>query len=280
MGILGINYNRPGPGVSKNEPQKKGIKRFAELFLREFSSLIKLNLFFCLFAVPSAALFVLGFFGTWGVPALILSIPAAFPLGGAVTACMYCVTKMLRDDPGYIFYEFKRKFKENIIQAALPGIIYTAFTFIQLYAWIGMILGLIKVSFGTAAILIISAIFFEMTIPYVFLQTAYLELKNSSILQNSVILAIKNAPKSFCGMLLGHAGWITSFLLFPLSLWWTPLLLLFGFSLSWLVNTMWIWPAIDKVFCIEESLRAMREQKTDGIETIFKAVEPSGTQIV
>jgi len=275
LGIFSKNYDRPGPGVSKDEPKKKGIERFVELLLREFSDLVKLNLLFCLFAAPSAVFFTLGLFGVGGFYVFILSAAAAFPIGGAVAACMFCTVKMLRDDPGYLIFEFKRKFRENVLQTAWPGILSAVFTYTQLYVWANMLFGFIPASYGTMALLVVAAVFIGMITPYFFLQAAHLELKNFQLIKNSVFLAIKSAPKSFCGMLLGQAIFIVSFLLFPLSLWWTPFLLLIGFAVSRLITLMWIWPGVDEVFAINDALNSMREQKTDGVETIFSAREPT-----
>ena len=274
MGIFGINYDRPGPGVRKDEPKKKGIRRFFELFVRKFWDIVKLNLIFCLIALPSAVLFFLGFVGIGGWYALILSIAAAFPLGGAVSACMFCIAKMLRDSPGWAGYDFRRKFRENFLQAALPGIVSAVFTYTHMYIWANMSVGRIAAGYGTIALLLVAVAFFEMIMPYVFLQTAHLSLKNAPIIKNSVILAIKDAPRSFCGMLFGRAVWIVSVLVFPLTVWLAPFLLLFGFTLSWLVNLMWIWPLVDEVFSIGAAIDDMQEQKVSGVTAVFASREP------
>ncbi len=51
MAFLGLfgNYNKPGPGVSKDEPQKAAPIRFFEIFARKFTKLVEANL---IFAIP------------------------------------------------------------------------------------------------------------------------------------------------------------------------------------------------------------------------------------
>ena len=58
MGLFSINYNKPGPGVSKDAPVKKPFFRFWEVYFRKFFDLIKLNM---LFAIPTAVTIVLVF---------------------------------------------------------------------------------------------------------------------------------------------------------------------------------------------------------------------------
>jgi len=274
LGIFGIDYDRPGPGVSKSAPKKRGVRRFFELLRRELGNLVKLNLLFCLFALPSFLLFTLGLFNVGGRLVFFLSFAAAFPLGGAVTACMFCITKMLRDDPCFLLYDFRRKFRENALQAALPGMLSAAFLYTLLYIWLSLVSGVMALGYGSIFLLAVAMVFIGMIAPYIFLQMAHLALKNAPIIKNSILLAIKYAAKSFCGMALGNAIWIVSLLYFPLSLIWAPFLLLAGFSLSWLLNLLFIWPAVDAVFAIDETIHAMREQKMSGIPVVFSAREP------
>ena len=60
MGIFNRDFNKPGPGVNKDEPRKKGAARFFELLTRDFGDLIKLNLLFCVCAIPTVSVFLLG----------------------------------------------------------------------------------------------------------------------------------------------------------------------------------------------------------------------------
>ena len=274
MAIFGVNYNRAGPGVSKNEPKKKGFRRFIELIAREIQNLIKLNLLFCLIALPSAALFGLGFIGIGGVAVFALSVAATLPIGGAIAASMFCVAKMLRDEPGYLMYDFKRKFLENAKQAALPGMFTAVFTYMRLYIYGGIAFKTIWAGFGTIALLLVATVFFEMIVPYIFLQIAYLELNTAAILKNSVFLMVKNAPRGLRGFILSRIIWLLTLAFYPLSLWWAPLLPLIGFALMWLVNLMWIWPIVDTVFAIDATLKADRERQMGDISPVFASHEP------
>ncbi len=47
-----INYNKEGPGVSKEEPQKKGFIRFFEIYFRNFWKLVTANFFYDLCCLP------------------------------------------------------------------------------------------------------------------------------------------------------------------------------------------------------------------------------------
>ena len=216
-------------------------------------NLIKLNLLFCLFALPSGVLFALALFTPLGGLGYALSVAAAFPVGGACTACFFCLSKIVRRDPGYLWYDFKRKLKENFRQAAAPGILCVAFLYLEIFLWQYFLFAEPNIFWVVAAA--VPLIAFLMVVPYIFLQIAYIELKTFQILKNSLLIAFGNAGRSFAGAFLGGLIWIVFILLLPDSLPYSPLLLVFGFSVPWLLNLLLIWPPVDKQFSINKTLR-------------------------
>jgi hypothetical protein len=254
MGLFSNHFEKEGPGVSKDEPRKVGVRRFFEVLFRDFGGLVKLNLLFFICALPSAALFAVGLF--W-LPAVLLpiSIVAAFPIGGAYTAVLLGISKMLRDEHAFIWYDFKRKFVENIRGSMLPGIICAALVYAQVYAIMGVLSG--ELAFGLDWLImdIIAALIFGMVSPYFFLQAGYIDLKTTALLKNSVFLAFRFFPRSFMGAVLASVFWALFAWFFPASL---PLVLVIPFltfTLSWLLMLMWIWKPVNELFKIEETLK-------------------------
>ena len=257
-GVSPLNDTQRARGTQR----KKGVSRFIEVLLAEYRGLVKLNLLFCAFALPSAVVFLLGLLGYYSGVALLLSLVAAFPIGGAVVAYMFCITRMLRDEPGYIWSDFKRKFTENIMQAAVPGILCVAFVYAQVYLWGPFLFSGAHINVVWYIPGIVFLLVFGMVTPYVFLQVAYVELKTKQIIINSLILSFASAPRSFMGVAMGSSFWVAFLLLLPESLVVAPLLLLIGFSLSWLLTLMWVWPPVNLQFSIEETLNAGCDTKS------------------
>jgi len=222
-----------------------------------FWNLIKLNLLFCLFAIPSGILFALSLFTTFGGLAFILALAAAFPIGGACAASMFCISKMIRRDPGYIWYDFKRKLKENLKQAAVPGILCTAFLYLQVFMWQYFIFADPNIIWILAAA--IPLLIFGMVAPYIFLQIAYIDIKTSQIVKNSLLISFGHAGRSVIGAIAGVVIWAVFIFFLPDSLPFSPLLLVLGFSASWFLTLLCIWPPVDKQFSISETLRKQQE---------------------
>lgn len=80
------DYAAPGPGIDRDEPEKTGIARLAEILSIECATLVKLNLLFLLSCVP------------------LVSIPAAVFAMNAVTRMM------VLDQPVTLFYHYKTAF--------------------------------------------------------------------------------------------------------------------------------------------------------------------------
>jgi len=268
MGFFSRDFSKAGPGVPKDEPRKKGISRFFEIIAREYRDLMKVNILFFLCVLPSVALFFLWLFGILNF-ALILSILLAYPIGGAMAASMFCITRMLRDDPGFVWDDFKRKFWENLRQGGVTGVIAMTFIYTQVFLfWLPIMADWAIV--GTPWIIGGLALFFFVTMfaPYIFLHFAYIELGTFKIIKNSVLLALSNIRRSFMGALLGLLPWVALFMFFPISLVFFPLIPLIVFVFSWLLTLMWVWPVFDKRFAVEETLIKEQEEADDNGDNV------------
>ena len=262
MGFIKDYYNKPGPGVGKDEPRKKGVSRFFEIITRDFVDLVKLNFLFFACCAPSVALFVCFIFGIGGVFSiafLFLSLAAAFPIGGAAAACFFCIAKMLRDDPGFVGFDFKRKIKENFKLAMPAGILCALFFYGEIYILI------IFTSVGAGlepwmlAANTITLVFLGMILPYVFVQIPHLDLGRGALIKNSLIFAFRYAPRSLMSSVLGNVIWALYAFFFPFSILFSPFIAIVAFALSWLLALMWVWKPVDEQFKIEETLAKRKE---------------------
>ena len=263
MPFFRYNYNKPGPGVDPDEPRKKGVKRFIEVFARDFGGFVLLNLFYCIFMFVPLVLFVATDVGVLPLYGFLLSLFAAIPMGGVYCTIVYCITKMLRDDPEYVWYDIRRKFVQFFRQGIIPGILFTAFLYGQVFFWRRIMFDVEGTNAFLLAIEAVSLIIIGMAMPYIFMQIAYVELGLVQIAKNSLILAIANAPRSLMGSFLGNLCWFLFWLLIPLSFYAVPFMFLITFSLSWLLCLMWVWPPVDKQFNIEKTIRERYDKKLE-----------------
>lgn len=83
------DYAKPGPGVDRDEPEKTGVSRLAEIFSIECVTLVKLNLLFLLSCLP------------------VVTIPAA------VFAMNRVTRMMVLDQPVTLLYHYKAAFRKE-----------------------------------------------------------------------------------------------------------------------------------------------------------------------
>ena len=279
MSFFKRDFSKAGPGVPKDLPRKKGAARFFEIIAREYRDLMKVNILFFLCILPSITFFFLGLLGFFEF-GLMISILAAYPVGGALTASFFCITRMLRDDPGFLWDDFKRKFLESLRQAGLAGVLTVTFLYTQVFLFWLPLLADWAVA-GSAWIIggFILFLLFSMIIPYVFMHYAYIGLSTFKIVKNSTLIALSNPLRSFMGAISGLLPWIALFMFLPASSIFLPLIPFFVFVLSWLLSLMWVWPVFDKFFAIEEALIKRQKEKYETSESSEPAAsEPESSE--
>lgn len=260
MALFKKDYNKPGPGVPKNAPKKKGISRYFEVFMRDFSDLVKLNLWYVLCCLPSLIFFglamlsfsakVLLLFLIFGLLALAFG-----PLVGAGKTAMYgLLTRKLRDEPSFIGHDFRRLFKENLKSGALAGIVYCLLVGSQVIALVYYLEFSSEISMPMLALYLFSLLIFHMVAPYYFLQAAYIDLNSFGILKNSLLFALGYLPRTLAGMAISAVVNVAQILLvfiFPPAI---VIPIFIGITAPALAVMMWYWPHVDKTFNIDKTL--------------------------
>lgn len=179
MRLLSPNFEREGPGVDKNEPLKKGISLFFNLFLTRFWDMLKFNMLFILYSIP------------------IFTIGAAF---GAMTSI---TMSMVQNKHIFIFSDFHEAFKLNWKQSLVCSII----SFIMLILLSTSIIFYFKSAQNNSMYYIILFFCIFITILFLFawiyiyplLTTVSLSLKD--IFKNAILLSIVCFKNTFCGVL-------------------------------------------------------------------------------
>lgn len=129
MGFLSDRYDRPGPGVSKDEPQKRAVPRFFEVFFRKFFNLIKLNLLFAISVVVVFALVLFAGALSRNIFAAALPVVLLFPFLAGLTI----VTRnYAREEHAFLLSDFWDAVKSNWKPFLLDGVacyaVYAAMT--------------------------------------------------------------------------------------------------------------------------------------------------------
>ena len=167
----------------------------------------------------------------------------------------------MRDDPGFVLPDFKRKFKENL-KVTIPAGIFCTLIFYgetsQLFLrskGVGIPADPFLLTFNLIALVLIG-----MVMPYLFLQIPYINIRPVEMIKNAFLLAIIHLPRSLMGFIQGGIIWAVYAIFFPWSVIIAlPVLVFIPFTLSWLLTLMWIWKPVDEHFKIEETMKAGKD---------------------
>ncbi len=254
--LFGNNYNRPGPGVSKDAPRKKGLARLFELLARDFAAYWRAGFLAGLSLVPTAVCLFLAI----DTRALIFVLAGgAFgALAGPAQVALYdTVLRTLRDEPGYWWYVYRRSFRRNARSAVMPGVVSMLLLCLEIYC----ATLLLASGGGTGAVwvcLLLCAFLLSARVPLYWAQLALLELSAVDLLRNCVLLLFAYLPRTAGGALLQLAYWAAVVLLFPASM---VVFAVTGFWLPVLLAVFTMYPPMNKSFDLEA--RVATKQKAD-----------------
>lgn len=231
MKLFFLDYNKEGPGIDKNAPPKVGLELFFDLFAREFTSLIKLNIYFIFSCIP------------------IITI------GPAIGALIAVTMKMVQDRPSDSFYDFREAFKKNWKHSFISGIISVIFIFA---IWFSVrfcmesdgIVYNLMISF-----IVVIAVLLGLSSIYVYPMIVKIELPLKVILKNAFLLGIVNIKYSLITFLLNLGLIEVSILFIPFTL---PVIFLITFSAIGFISSFCAWAGIKKYI-----LKDMQESDTN-----------------
>lgn len=227
MSFLSHNYNKPGPGIPKDAPKKKGIALFFDILFREFGGLVKLNLVFILFCLP------------------IVTIPAA------TTAMCRIVLYMIRDESHFLWFEFLKTFRAEFRPSLLCGLVVFVpglLFLLSFFYYLPMIESDVLMVFPLfVSILGLFAVFTVDS--YTFPMLALLDLKPRAILKNAFSLTVVRFLYNLASFAIALALVMLSIFFFPVTL---PVILFILFSFTRLATCMFAYSGMVKFVIREE----------------------------
>ena len=127
MGLFRMNYDRPGPGVRKDEPEQKAVPRFFSIFARKFAALVELNLLFSAIAAAAAAV-------AWllrnAVPETLLWLIPALLVSPFLAGLTFVTRNFVREEHAFLLSDFWDAVKGNWKAFLVNGAVCCALYFV------------------------------------------------------------------------------------------------------------------------------------------------------
>lgn len=219
------NYNKPGKGVNKRDPNQPRITTFFEILPRKLWNLCKVNLLYMVAAIPFflVTLVITGVISSRITNSLFVALndPSLEPtlalldillrivfsllftvfygLGPATAGATYIIRNYGREEHCWLVSDFFERFKSNFKQSFVIWIIDLAALFtmtvaIEFYMNSGIYI--------LAVILIFVSLVYTLMHLYIYQIMITFELSLKHILKNSLIFALAKAPKNFLLLLI------------------------------------------------------------------------------
>ena len=267
-----VNYNKPGPGVSKDAPPKSRFVVFFEIFSRKFTNLIKVNL---MFMIPVIIAFLMTFGVSYFTNSVFLVFLPLVLISPFVAGLTFITRNYAREEHAFVFSDFKEAVQKNWKQFLVHGIITYCFVILMYLATMFYYYNAPNNNFFYVplAVCIMMCVLFLFMQYYIPVMIITFDLKLRQIYKNALILAIIGLGRNlllslillliFGGLLLLFM--LTGSALVLMLLFLLAVLLIFSF-VSLLCNYM-VYPMIEKYL-----IKPYYEKQTEGSEEEQKAL--------
>ena len=232
------NYDKPGPGVRDDEPQKEGAALFFQTLGRKWKPMIRMNLIYIMYSIPMIiALFLLSgivssymvnsnvtkqlisdIAGSNGVidaasylrwqTALDLSVRIFLTItglmlfgSGPASAAMYAVHDChMRGEPLWLWSDYNDFLRKNMKQELIVAVIDLAFFFLLMTGY--LVYGRINLFIDLRIVLTVILALYVMAHMYIYPMMAKYDLSIGALYRNAFIIAVGKLPQSALVLLI------------------------------------------------------------------------------
>lgn len=121
MGLFS-NYEKVGPGVSKDPDKKLPLFKFIDIYTSHFSKLIILNFIFIIALLPFAGIMLVEHYNLGNVVFYVVFIALGILVGPVVCGFMKVLRNISCQRPVFIWSDFWRAARTNFKQGAIIGV--------------------------------------------------------------------------------------------------------------------------------------------------------------
>ena len=260
-GFFGFfDYSKPGPGVSKDEPQKASILLFFDLFFRKFWDLIKLNLMYFIFNIPAILITLVLFLVfvdktmiddplndlilKFIMGSLFIFIPL-ITVGPAQCGFTYVLRNYSRQEHAFLWWDFKetalKNMKESLIISLIDLVVFVIVLF-DFRAYSVFSNGSIFMTIASGFFVVAFVIYLIMHM-YIYPMLVTFKLPVKQIYKNALIFALMKFIPNLGILILCAAIVIATFMNPIIGFILMPLI---TFSLIGFITNFYVYPKLKK----------------------------------
>ena len=245
--------------MNESSGRKVGIARFFELLGRDLWSFYRASFLCCTAFLPGFAAVLFG---------LMAHAPLLCALGGALGGALAgpflvgladTVLRALRDEPGYWWHTYKRAWRQNWRQSLVPGVLLGLF----LGGWSAVLFHMVNDANPGTLMWVAAVVGMFVCVGFfvwLFAQIPLVDLPLPELIKNAALMFFGFLPRTLAAAAITAVYWVVMLLTLPASI---IVIVVFGFWLPVIPALMVVYPGLDKVFRLEETLKARRDAEID-----------------
>lgn len=245
--------------IPSTQGRKVGVARFFEVLGRDLWPLYKSSFLCVLGFLPGTALAVFGMMAGSALLTVVGGVVGGLVGGPFLSGMIDTVLRALRDEPGYWWNTYKRAWKQNWKQSLAPGALLGLFV----GGWAWMLRAQAESGNTSTTMWVASLVgIFVCTgfFAWLLAQVPLVDLPLVQIAKNAGLMFFGFFPRTVAAALVLGAYWGATLLFLPATI---ITILAFGFWLPVTIALMIVYPGLDKVFKLEETLNARRDAEIE-----------------
>lgn len=267
MGFFGGGFSKPGPGVDKDEPQKKRFFLFFDIYFRKFWKLCQLNLMYVLFWIPAMLALSLWIVGGKNLLSIIIVLASTLLLGPATAGATLVLRNFAREEHAFVWSDFKDGAVKNIKQSAV-------FCFGSTAAWGLLILAAqfysnltreSMVAFLPFGLVLAGFIILLFMSFYMYTMIVTFDMPLIQMLKNALIFAVVGLLGNIVSLITVGVIALALFLFFPITVLFIPT---FALTTMLFIIVFNAYPKI-KQYMIDPYLEKAEPTEEDEAEPLF-----------
>ena len=259
-GIFGFfDYTKPGPGINKDEEPKAAVFVFLDIYFRKFWNLIKINLLYFIFSIPTLLLFMLA--SIFVIPqistdvtidlmmrmiigAIFFVIPV-ITCGPAQAGFTYLIRNYAREEHAFIWSDFKehslKNFKQGMLISAIDFVVFMV-VMLDLRIYLNMKSSNFLMMIPTI-LLFFAFIIFIMMHMYIYPMLVTFKLTTKELYKNAFVFSMMKFLPNLGILILCFVLTLATFYFTPVGIILFPLLTLSTVSL---ITNFYVYPKLKK----------------------------------
>ena len=291
-GFFGFyNYNKPGPGVSKDAAKKIGIPLYFDILLRKFWKMILLNLLHVISSIASFVVlwYLLTSLVAWGLSVIgfditsitseestamtilaicaVLTVSGMLGTGASTAASSYVLRNYVNDSHSWVASDYWEHFKKNFLQGTIVFIIDVVVICLFLVSILFYAIELGGVlSVFICTVLCVCFVIYVMMHMYIYQIMAKFKMKLIDIYKSSLILVLIKLPwNTLCLIVSGLITYFIAYLIITRFISGMLLVALIYFSLN-IFTHIFMTNNIVRKYILEPSLEMEKQKEKDALE--------------